>query len=241
MRSNAVWFLVAMFAVAFVGCSSDNGRGTSGTGGHSGSSQGNGGATVSSGGTISSGGMVGGGGTGASGSNTGSGGNPASGGRPMGGGTVSGGAGGTVSGGAGGGAAGGGGVGGGAGGRGGTSGVIDAEASHDANTAIDTSTCPICPPMRCAYGSPVDDNGCTVCACNPAPDGGVDFPAGCSLPEGCADAGSDIGTRGDAVGKSDVSRVDTGVPCGNAICGSGYYCCNPVNSDCAPVGSVCAV
>jgi hypothetical protein len=64
----------------------------------------------------------------------------------------------------------------------------DAASGSDARLTTD-GKCPACPPMKCAYGSPVDSNGCTVCDCNPPPDGGIDTSGGCSLPEGCIDAG----------------------------------------------------
>lgn len=47
------------------------------------------------------------------------------------------------------------------------------DAGRDMRANGDTQ-CPACPPMKCAYGSPVDSNGCTLCQCNPAPDGGAD-------------------------------------------------------------------
>jgi hypothetical protein len=55
--------------------------------------------------------------------------------------------------------------------------VADASVAGDTLGASDGSGCPVCPPMKCAYGSPVDGNGCTVCTCNPAPDGGEDASA----------------------------------------------------------------
>jgi hypothetical protein len=244
MMSNSVRFFVAMSAVVFVGCSSNNRGGTAGTGGHSGGSQGNGGATVSSGSSGGSGGSVGTGGTSGSAGRVGSGGTPGSGGKTDRGGSTGSGGNPASGGSATGGATGSGGAGG-AGGRGGTSAVRDAGASQDATTAIDTSACPSCPPMRCAYGSPVDGNGCTVCTCNPAPDGGVDVPTDpvCALPEGCADAGSDTGTRGEAGGSSDVRRVDAaeGVKCGTAVCGWGEFCCNSLTSTCVTSGGACAL
>jgi hypothetical protein len=229
--TKAVRFLAAMSAVVFVGCSSDNHGGSTGTGGHSGGSQGNGGATVSSGGsggsvttggTTGSAGTIGSGGNAGRGGNTGNGGNSANGDAPAGGATGGGGTGD-------------------AGGHGGTSAVSDAGSPHD--TALDAFACPACPAMKCTYGSPVDGNGCTVCTCNPAPDGGADVPIGslCSLPEGCPDAGIDTGTHGEAGARSDVSRNDAGLKCGNAVCGTGEYCCNPVMDMCAPTGSACAV
>ena len=239
--NNIARILVAMSTVAFVGCGSSDRGSTLGTGGSSAGSQGTGGATVRSGigggsggsvgiggaiggaGTVSSGGTPGSGGKTDFGGSTGNGGHTASGGSPTGGAIGMGGAGG-------------------AGGHGGTG--SDAGVFHDANVAIDGSACPVCPPMKCAYGSPVDSNGCTVCTCNPAPDGGVDVPIGspCALPEGCPDAGSDTGTPGEAGGRSEVNRVDAAViKCGNTVCGTGQYCCNPVMDDCAPIGSACAV
>jgi hypothetical protein len=132
---------------------------------------------------------------------------------------------------------------GGAGGQGGTSAVSDAGAFHDATPAMDAAACPVCPAMKCTYGSPVDGHGCIVCTCNPAPDGGVDVPTGsaCALPEGCADAGSDAGAHGEAGGRSDLRQGDAvGIQCGTAVCGTGEYCCNPVTDLCAPIGAFCA-
>ena len=60
----------------------------------------------------------------------------------------------------------------------------DVAAVRDAAVAIDDAGCPVCPFMKCAYGSPIDDNGCRMCTCNPNPDGGED--AACP-PEGCPD------------------------------------------------------
>jgi len=229
--TKAVRFLAAMSVVAFVGCSTDNHGGSTGTGGHSGGSQGNGGATASSGGSggsVATGGTTINVGTSGSGGNTGRGGNTGNGGNAASGGSLTGGT------------TGGGGTGG-AGGHGGTSIVSDAGASYD--TAMDVFACSVCPAMKCTFGSPVDDNGCTVCTCNPAPDGGGDVPIGsfCSLPEGCPDAGIDTGAQSEAGGRSDVSRSDAGLKCGATICGAGQYCCNPVMDMCAMIGSACAV
>lgn len=61
----------------------------------------------------------------------------------------------------------------------------DAALSLDTHVSSD-GKCPTCPPMKCSYGSPVGSDGCTLCECNPAPDGGPDTarcPAG-----GCLDA-----------------------------------------------------
>jgi len=223
--TKAVRFLVAMSVVAFVGCSSDNNGGSTGTGGHSGGSQGNGGATASSGGSggsVATGGTTGSAWTSGNGGNTGRGGNTTSGGSLTGGATGGSGTGG-------------------AGGHSGTSTVRDAGASYD--TAMDVFACPGCPAMKCTYGSPVDGNGCIVCTCNPAPDGGGDVPIGsfCPLPEGCPDAGIDTGASSEAGGRSDVSRNDAGLKCGVTICGAGQYCCNPVMDMCAMIGSVCAM
>jgi hypothetical protein len=233
--NNVARFFVAMSSVIFVGCSSNNRGGTLGTGGHSGVSQGNGGATVRSGSSGGSGGSVGTGGTIGSVGTVASGGTPGSGGKTELGGSTSNG-GNTASGGS---------PTGGAIGRGGAGGAgSDVAASHDANMVIDLPACPFCPAMKCTYGSPVDGNGCTVCTCNPAPDGGIDVPNGsiCALPEGCPDAGSDTGTPGEAGGRSEVNRVDASViKCGSAVCGTGQYCCNPVMNDCAPTGSACAI
>jgi hypothetical protein len=224
--NNIVRIFVAMSAVAFVGCRSDNRGGTLGTGGYSAGSQGTGGATVRSGSSGGSVGSVGIGGTIGSTGTVASGGTPGSGGKTgLGGSAGSGGEGG-------------------AGGQGGTNPGSDAGASHDASMAIDTPACPVCPAMKCTYGSPVDGNGCTVCTCNPAPDGSVDVPIGslCALPEGCPDVVSDTGTPGEAGGRSEVNRIDAAViKCGSAVCGTGQYCCNPVMDLCAPTGSACAV
>lgn len=63
----------------------------------------------------------------------------------------------------------------------------DSGVTADGARPLDAA-CPVCPAMKCTYGSPVDSNGCTSCQCNPPPDGGVDAPVGCALPEGCPDA-----------------------------------------------------
>lgn len=47
------------------------------------------------------------------------------------------------------------------------------DAGRDTRVNGDTQ-CPACPPMKCSYGSPKDSNGCTLCECNPGPDGGAD-------------------------------------------------------------------
>ena len=113
------------------------------------------------------------------------------------------------------------------------------DASSEA--AIDAAACPICPPMKCAYGSPVDDDGCTVCTCNPAPNGRIDGPADsfCALAEGCVDADNDTGTPAEAGDRSDGPPVDAGIKCGTAVCTIGQYCCNPVMDICAPMGAGC--
>ena len=211
MLRNAVLGFVAASAVLFVGCDSTHQVGSSGTGGRSDGSPGNGGAIVGTGGSGGHGGTVGAGGAVASG--------------------------GTV---AGGGTGGSGGIAGAAGGRGGTSAASDGGASDDASVALDGFACPVCPPMRCAYGSPVDSNGCTVCTCNPAPDGAIDAPTDsiCALPEGCT---SDAATRGEAGGAGEVSRADAaGLQCGAATCGTGEYCCNSLLNACTPIGWSCA-
>ncbi len=59
-------------------------------------------------------------------------------------------------------------------------GVSDTRESGD-------SKCPACPLMKCTYGSPVGSDGCTLCECNPAPDGGFDTAPRCPS-EGCLDA-----------------------------------------------------
>jgi hypothetical protein len=252
MMSRAVRFFVAMLAVAVVGCSSSNHGGRSGAGGKQGGSQGNAGTTVSSGG---SGGGVGTEGIIGSAGSAGSAGMIASGGTPYGGATAgnAGNCGGGPTGGAtkpvgaGGGPASSGGVAGDDGGRGGTSAISDAGDPIDANTDVDAPTCPVCPAMRCTYGSPVDSNGCTLCTCNPEPDGGIDIstPLPCGLPEGCADAGRDNATQSEAGGKSDVIRFDgTGVKCGDMVCAWGEHCCGsegewPSTPTCAPANDFC--
>jgi len=248
MLRNAVLGFVAASAVLFVGCDSTHQVGSSGTGGRSGGSPGNGGAIVGTGGSGGHGGTVGAGGAVASGGTVAGGGTGGSGGRPDGGGSAgNGGASGgsptdgaAGKGGAGGGTGGSGGIAGAAGGRGGTSAASDGGASDDASVALDGFACPVCPPMRCAYGSPVDSNGCTVCTCNPAPDGAIDAPTDsiCALPEGCT---SDAATRGEAGGAGEVSRADAaGLQCGAATCGTGEYCCNSLLNACTPIGWSCA-
>jgi hypothetical protein len=253
MMNVSVRFFVVISTASLVGCSSNN-DGKPGTGGHSGSPQGSGGATLTSGsgGSAGSGGIAGGGGTAGSGGMPGSGGttdrggNTGKGGSPAGGATGSGGTGGGPAGSGGGSGAGGrsgsGGTAGSTGGRGGTSAVSDGAASDGAG-AVDA--CPVCPPMRCTYGSPVDGNGCTVCECNPAPDGAMDvaIDSSCALPEGCGNPGLDSGTGNEAGGKRDV-RLD-GLPdaakCGNVFCGPGEVCCNPLTDTCVTPGGVCAL
>lgn len=140
-----------------------------------------------------------------------------------------------------GGSTGGGGIPGGTWSQGGASAVSDAGAFQDA--AVDVPACQVCPPMRCAYGSPVDGNGCIVCACNPAPDGSVDVSTTCALPESCTDADSDIGAHADTGGRSEVSRVDAveGIKCGTAVCAWGKFCCNALTSTCVTSGEACAL
>jgi hypothetical protein len=246
MMSRTVRFFVAMIAGAVVGCSSSNHDGRSGTGGMQGGSQGNAGTTVTGGGSsgdVGKGGIIGSAGTVSSGGSpyggaaAGNGGNI--GGGPMGGATSRGGTGG--------GPASSGGVAGDAGGRGGTSAISDAGAPIDASMDLDAPACPVCPAIRCAYGSPVDSNGCALCTCNPEPDGGIDVSATlpCGLPEGCADASHDNATPSEAGAKSDVIRFDgTGVKCGAMVCAWGEHCCGsesewPSTPTCAPANDFC--
>ena len=210
---STVRIFLGVLAVAVVGCGSSNHGGRSGTGGNGGGSQGNGGATVSSvsnggnggglgnGGMIGSTGTVGSGGTSDSGDTIGKGGNSSG---PVGSGGVAGGAG------------------------GGTSAFSDAGASYDAAADDDAPACPVCLPAGCVCGSPLDSNGCTMCTCNPAFDGGVDVStdSSCGLPEGCADTGRDTGIQSEAGAKADVIRFDgTGLKCGNIVCAWGERCC----------------
>jgi hypothetical protein len=242
MMSSAIRCLVAISAVVLLGCGS--GSGTSGTGGNLAGAPGSGGATVSTGGGSGTGGSIGPGSTGGSAVPAGSGGIPGSGGKAdRGGNTGNGGntaSGGLQAGGASGrGGTGGGplGSGGGAGGRGGT--VADAAAPDD--VASDAPQCPVCPTIRCAYGSPVDSNGCMVCACNPAPDGGaidVTSDGSCALPEGCSDARVDTRSGAEAAGSRDLTSPQ-GEKCGNVICALGEFCCNPLTDTCVPPGWAC--
>jgi hypothetical protein len=215
--------VVAISAMALMGCGSSSG--TSGTGANSGGAPGTGGTTTSTGGAGGSAGTAAGGIPG-SGGRTNQGGNTASGGSQSGGAAGRGGAGG--------GPLGSGGASGSTGGRGGA--VSDAAASND--TAVDSAQCPICTTIRCAYGSPVDDNGCTVCVCNPAPDGAIDVTTDgfCALPEGCA--GTDAGPGTETGGSRDLNSADA-IRCGNAICRPGDYCCNPLTDTCVPPGWGC--
>jgi hypothetical protein len=90
----------------------------------------------------------------------------------------------------------------------------------DGPLVLDTG-CPVCPTMKCAYGSPVDDKGCTLCQCNPPPDGGGDTPNVCPLPEGCTDA--DPGTPCPSTPPPDGSTCTGQTVCSYESCpGTGH-------------------
>jgi hypothetical protein len=108
-------------------------------------------------------------------------------------------------------------------------------AGESIDTVVDGQAC-VHPDVNCSNGYVLDRYGCLACA------SGADSGGGAVDQGSAGDASRPVsvdGRDGSSV-RMDAGR-DSGIPCGTAVCGSGQYCCDPSCSQCAPLGSACAL
>lgn len=102
------------------------------------------------------------------------------------------------------------------------------------NGACVPGTAEVCGNTVCATGTVCCNPSCGICT---SPNGACDQRA--CLPECTSDADCPPGDTCDPATGTCESGPVTGEPCGNNLCGTGTYCCNPSCGICAPLGAGC--